>query len=169
MHLARRMAFREIQLGEVVVVGLDVRTFGDGEAHVGEDRGEFVPDLAERMNAALLGQRIAQRQRDIDGLGGEARVERGVLENVAARGERLRHCILGKVDLRAFGLALVRRHLAERCEQRRDRALLAERCDAHRFQRGFVGSGGDSGEDLGLKIFEIGHEAPPPAQRHART
>ena len=46
VHLPRRMAFREIQLGEVVVVGLDIGTFGDGKAHVGEDRGEFVDHLA---------------------------------------------------------------------------------------------------------------------------
>jgi hypothetical protein len=35
----------KVQLGEIVVVGLDVRTFGDGEAHVGEDRDEFVHHL----------------------------------------------------------------------------------------------------------------------------
>ena len=29
----------KVELGEVVVVGLDVRPFGDREAHVGEDRG----------------------------------------------------------------------------------------------------------------------------------
>ena len=52
VHLARRMAFGEIQLGEVVVVGLDVRTFGDREAHVGEDRGELVDHLADRVDAA---------------------------------------------------------------------------------------------------------------------
>jgi hypothetical protein len=35
-------------------------------------------------------------------------------------------------------LALVRRHLAERGKKRRDRALLAERGDAHGFERRFV-------------------------------
>ena len=76
VHLARRMAFGEIQLGEIVVVGLDVRTFGDREAHVGEDRGELVDHLADRMDAAGLGRRLAHRQRDVDGLGGEPGVER---------------------------------------------------------------------------------------------
>jgi hypothetical protein len=46
------MALGEIQLGEVVVVGFDVRPFGDGETHVGEDRGELVDHLADRMDAA---------------------------------------------------------------------------------------------------------------------
>ena len=42
-------------------------------------------------------------------------------------------------------LALVRRHRAERLEQRRDRAALAERGNAHRFQRRFVLGRGDGG------------------------
>ena len=72
------MAFGEIELGEIVVVGLDVRAFGDRKAHVGEDRGELVDHLADRMDAAGLGRRLAHRQRDVDGLGVEPRIERGV-------------------------------------------------------------------------------------------
>ena len=52
VHLARRMAFGEVELGEVEIVGLDVRPFGDREAHVGEDRRELVDHLADRMDAA---------------------------------------------------------------------------------------------------------------------
>ena len=52
VHLARRMARREVQRGEIVVVGLDVRPFGDREAHVGEDRGDLVDHLADRVDAA---------------------------------------------------------------------------------------------------------------------
>src|SRR5205823_13305931 len=64
VHLARGMAFREVQLGEVVVVGLDVGTFRDREAHIGEDRGQLVHHLAERMDAAGLGRRILQRSEE---------------------------------------------------------------------------------------------------------
>ena len=160
MHLAGRMALGEIQFGEVVVVGLDIGTFGDGESHVGEDRGEFVHHLAERMNAALLGGGLAQRQRDVDGLGGQPRVERCGFQDVAARGQRLGDGILGEIDRRTLGLAFVRRHLAERREQRGDRALLAERCDAHRFDGGFVAGGGDVGENLGFEGSEVGHGNP---------
>ena len=60
VHFPRRMAFRKIQLGEIVVVGLDIGTFGDGKSHVGEDRREFVHHLAERMDAAGFGRRLAQ-------------------------------------------------------------------------------------------------------------
>ena len=62
VHLPGRMALGEIQFCEVVVVGLDIGAFGDGESHIGEDRGEFVHHLAERMNPALFGGAFAQRE-----------------------------------------------------------------------------------------------------------
>ena len=42
MHIPRRMADREVQPGEVIVVGLDVWAFGDGKAHIREDRGQEI-------------------------------------------------------------------------------------------------------------------------------
>ena len=78
MHLARRMADREIQRGEIVVVGLDIRALGDGEAEIAEDRGDLVDDLADRMDAAGFETAGAQRQRDIDRLGCEARGKAGL-------------------------------------------------------------------------------------------
>ena len=114
MHVARRMVFREIQLGEIVVVGLDVRPFGDGKAHVGEDRGHLVGHLGDRMDAADLSRRLAHRQGDVDALGVEAGFERGIFERLAARGERGVDAILQPVDQRPLGLALFRRQRAER-------------------------------------------------------
>ena len=63
VHLAGRMALGEVQRREIVIVGLDIRTFGDREAHVGEDRGDLVDDLADRMDTAALGRRGADGQR----------------------------------------------------------------------------------------------------------
>ena len=157
VHLAGRMTFGKIQLGEIVVVGLDVGPFGDGKSHVGEDRRQLVHHLAERMDPALLGQGLAYRQRDVDGLGRKPRVERGRFQDIAARGERLRDIVLGEVDRRSLRLALVRRHLAEGCEQHRDRALLAERSDADGFEGGFVAGCGDLSEDFLFKRCEVGH------------
>ena len=71
VHLARRMAEREVERGEIVVVGLDVRPFGDGEAEIGEDRRDLVDDLADRMDAAGLERRRADGQGDVDALGFE--------------------------------------------------------------------------------------------------
>ena len=45
---------RDVELGEVEVVGLDVRPLGDGKAHVAEDLGDLVEHLADRMDAAVL-------------------------------------------------------------------------------------------------------------------
>ena len=53
MHLPRRMLGRDVERLEIVPVVLDVRPFGDGEAHVGEDRDDLVGDLAHRMDAPL--------------------------------------------------------------------------------------------------------------------
>ena len=89
MHLPRRMAFGEIQFGEIVVVGLDIGTFGDRKSHVGEDRRELIHHLAQRMNSARFRRRFAQRQRDVDGLGGQPGIERRGFQDLAARGQRL--------------------------------------------------------------------------------
>ena len=96
-----------------------------------------------------LGRRLAHRQRDVDGLGGEPRVERGV-----ARARRLRAAsaavtrsfrplIAGPCALRSSGVMR-----AERLQQRRDRAALAERGDAHGLERRLVRGGGDGGEQF---------------------
>ncbi len=90
VHLARRMARREVQRGEIVEVGLDIRPLGDREAHVGEDGGELVHHLADRVDAPARDGALRQRQGDVDGLGREARVERGVLQGRAAFGQRRR-------------------------------------------------------------------------------
>ena len=45
-------------------------------------------------------------------------------------------------------------------EQRRDRALLAERRDAHGFEGGFVTRSGDLAEDFGFELSEVGHGNP---------
>ena len=57
VHFPRRMAFREIQCGEVVIIGLDIGTFGNRETHIGENRSDLVNHLADRVNAATLSGR----------------------------------------------------------------------------------------------------------------
>ena len=100
-----------------------------------------------------LGRRLAHRQRDVDGLGVEARIERRALKRILARGDRRGDALLQAVDRRALLLALVRRHRAERLEQRRDRAVLAERGDAHRLERGLVGW---RSRDSRLRVSDVG-------------
>ena len=59
--------------------------------------------------------------------------------------------ILEAVDQRAALLALLRRHLAEGREQRRDRALLAERSDPHGFERRLIAGGLDHARQLAFE------------------
>ena len=72
VHFAGRMAFGEIQRREIVIVGFDVRTFGNGKSHVGKDRRDLVHHLGDRMNAPGFGGGLAHRQGDINGFGFQA-------------------------------------------------------------------------------------------------
>ena len=157
VHLPGRMALGEIQLGEVVVVGLDVGTFRHRKAHVGEDGGKLVGHLADRMHAAGFGRRLAHRQRDVDGFAIESGVERAGAERVLGGGDGRADALLQSVDRRALHLALIRRHRAERLEQRRHRAALAERRHAHGFQPRFVLGRSDGREQLVFQLRDIGH------------
>jgi hypothetical protein len=107
------MAIGKVQRGEIVVVGLDIRTFGDGEAHVGEDRGDLVDDLGDRVDAAALGRRRAHWQADIDGFArqpfGDGGVPSSVLRAAMASATRaLRPLIAGPACWRSSGVILPR-------------------------------------------------------------
>ena len=69
VHLPRRVAGREVELGEIVVVGLDVRPLGDGEAEIGEDRRHLLEHLRDRMDAPGLDPGGPHRQRHVERLG----------------------------------------------------------------------------------------------------
>ena len=75
VRFARRMVRREVERGEVVEVGLDVRTFFDGEAHLAEDVREFFHHLRHRMDRAEA--RAHRRQRDVDRFALQLTIERG--------------------------------------------------------------------------------------------
>ena len=160
VHFARRMAGREVELGEIVVVALDVRPFGDRKAHVGEDRGEFVEHLADRMDAAGVDGGAAQRQADVERFALEPRLERQRLQRNASRGERFVRFVLQRIDRRAGAAALVGRHRAQRRQQGGDRSLLAERGDARGLQRRFIVGCVDRREGLFAQGGEIGHGGP---------
>ena len=146
VHLARRVSFREIQRGEIVVVRLDIRSFGDREAEIAEDRRDLVDDLADRMDAAALGRRLADRQRHVDFFRGKARSDRGVASippcgrSSASVTRFFSPLIAGPLVCRSSGLMAPRVFSILR-----DRALLAERRDTHRLDRLLVGGCRDVG------------------------
>ena len=144
VHGARRMVRREVQRLEVVPVVLDFRTVGEFIAKTAEDLGDAFQRATDRMHAAARG--IAARQGDVDGLPGQARVQRGIVQRGLARGQSFGDRVAGAVDRLARGLALVARQCAERLELRGDAAALAEQAHAQRFQRVRRCGGGDVGQ-----------------------
>ena len=107
------MVFREIKLGEVVVFGLNVRAFSDGKTHIGEDRGQLVNHLRDRMHATDLERRFAYRQRDVEAFAVEPRFQSGALERFAPRRKGSVDPVFQSVDQRSLTLALFRSHCAE--------------------------------------------------------
>ena len=151
VHVARRMVRRKIQLGKIIIVALDIRPFGDGKAHIGENHREFVHHLADRVDAARLDPMRTHRQRHIDGLFLQAGCKRRFLQDGAPRGKSLRDDLLQCVDGGATLLARIRRHGAEPRKQRRNGAFLSKRRDSHGFKCGLVVSARDVFENLRLQ------------------
>src|SRR4051812_13119321 len=118
VHFASRMALGKVELGEIVVVGLDVGAFGDRKPHVGEDRGQLIHDLGYGMEPTGLGGRFAHRQRDVHGFGVEPLIQRQLLQGVPAGREGSGDTVLDAVDGSPLLLSLVRRHCAERFQER---------------------------------------------------
>src|SRR3546814_1282427 len=109
---------------EVVPVVLDLRAVGQLVAQAAEDVGDALDRAADRMQAAARG--VAAGQRDVDGFGGQARVERGIFELGLARRKRRSDRVARAVDRLARRLALVARQRAQRLELRGNAAALAE-------------------------------------------
>ena len=129
--LPRGMLGRDVELGEVVVVGLDVRALGDGKAHVAEDLGHLVEHLADGMDASVLQGAEAHGQRDVGLLAGETGRERPRSSSALRASSASLTRALSAIDRLAERLALLGRKRAELGHQLGHAALLAERGDAH--------------------------------------
>ena len=149
---------RHVESVEVVEVVLDVRALGHGEAEVTEDLDDLFPDLVDGVDGAL--QFAAHRQRHVNRLAGETFVQRLVGQRCLAGGDRLRHLVLEQVEGRAEALALLGRHGAQALHLLGDRALLAQRCNAHRLKGRLVGSGVDLREGFALQGVQRHRSCP---------
>ena len=137
VHRPRRVALGHVERGEVVPVVLDLGPGGDREAEVGEDLGELVHHLADRVDrapAALPAPAASGRASRSPA----ALRARPLPAPPCAPPARRRPPSRSAWIAGAFGLAAPRGHRAERLEQRRDAALLAEVLDAQRLERGQV-------------------------------
>ncbi len=150
---------RDVERVEIVPVALDLRAFGDREAHIGEDSGDLLGDLAHGVDRTL--RHRAGGQRDVEGLGGEAGLEGGVGEPGAGLGEGGVQVVLQGVERRAGGLALLRGHPAELAHHQRDLALLAERGKPHLLDGGLVARRGDGCEITLAKGDDAVHVSRP--------
>ena len=150
MHRLGGMVGREVERGEIVPVVLDLRPGRDREAEIGENLGQLVHHLADRVDAALGDRR--DRQGHVEPLGRQPLLQRRAFQRRLARGERLGHRLAQAVDARPLALPLLRRHPAKRLQQAGHRALLAERGDALRLQRGEIAGARDPAEPVLLQL-----------------
>ena len=166
MRLARRVAFGEVQRREIVPVVLDVRAFGHAEAHVAEDRGDFLEHLHHRMQRPFPGQR-GRWQGQVHFLTHQLGFQRNRLQRALARAHGVFNPHLQRVERRALFLALFGRHRAERAHQAGDPALLAEFGDAYRVQRVKAGGGLNGGQRFLLDGCNVGQVKTLPENQRA--
>ncbi len=142
VHRPRGVGLGNVERGEIVPVVFDFRAFGDREPEVGENFGEFVHHLADRMDRTLRG--VARRKRQIDQFGRQTPVELGIVELVLLGRDCLRHRFAQGMNLGPALLPFVRRQRSHRLEQGGDLPRLAQRGDAQRLDRGRIASLGDA-------------------------
>ena len=162
MLLARRMLGRNVQFGEVEIVGLDVRPLGDRKTHVGEDFDHLVPDLGNGMDASIAEPALADRQRGVDEFGLQLFRQCPGRQRSLARLKRRRHGIAKRVDRLSVGSLLAGGQLAQLGHQLRHPALLAQRDNPHLLEPLEVRGARDLGQQLGFEFGEVGgHRRSP--------
>ena len=158
MHFARRMAFGEIERGEIEIVGLDIGPFGNREAHIRKDRGDLVNGLGNRVNAATRRGGGLERQCDVHGFGCQPGFQRSCLQFGAARLDQSGNFPLKAIDGRTGGLALFGRHRTKRRKQGRYGTLLAQRRNTHIVERRFVIRAGYGGGQFAAQGIDLGFQ-----------
>ena len=128
VHLAGRMAFRNVQGGEIVEIVLDIGTLGDLEPHLAENGDDLVDGLAHRMDASF--DLRAGRQADIEALAREPGIERRLAQHGFAGLDRCGKHILELVQALARLAPGRRIECRQPLHQKGDFALLAQGLDA---------------------------------------
>ena len=124
LHRTRRMVLGAVQCSEVVPVGLDLRAVGHLEPHRLEDRFDALDRQRHRMQPTFAAP--PARQRDVQRLGAQLRVEFGLRQRLAPFLQRRLDALLGAIDQRAARLLLVHRQAGQRLQQLGDAPRLAQ-------------------------------------------
>ena len=130
--VSRRVALRDVQLLEVVLVVLDLRTLDDLIAHADEDTLDLLEGLRVRMRVTIL--HLLRRQRHIDRLGRHLRLTclllklRHMLLKLLL--DLLAKCIDQLTELRLLLCAQILHGL----QQRGDLTLLTKETNTHIIQ-----------------------------------
>src|SRR5262245_30081900 len=167
VHRPRRVVLGLVERGEVIPIGLDLRPVGHIEADRAEDRLDPLPGAADRMDAARLAH--ATRQRDIDSLLGEARVELRRGDRGAAIGEQSLDPILRVVDAAAAVALDLGWKLAEPLQELGDDALLAEEARLRVLERRQLVGRGELRSRFGDDRVEVLHGRPEPISARLRA
>ena len=133
MHLPRRMFRREVERGEVVEVVLDVRSFGQAEAHLGEDRDHLVHHLHDRVHATGPARRRRAEERSSAPAASSASSFAAASSYITSRGDGGGDAVAQAVDQRTLNASLIRATCRPGTSaDRGDRARLAEKASTRR-------------------------------------
>lgn len=126
----------DVQRVEIIPIRVDLRPFGDGKAHLGQDRGHLFRHLTDRVNGALT--HATRRQRHVQPFRPQAFVQRGIAQRGLLGGKGRVDLVLQRIQRRPGDLPLLGRHLAKLAHFQRHFAFFAHGRQADLLQRGFV-------------------------------
>ena len=147
----RRVVAGDVKGVEIIPVAFDLRTFGNGEPHVGKDRGHFFRHLTDRMNGALGA--LAACQCHIKPFAAQTGIKGSIAKGGFLGDQGRVDLVLECIERGAGSLALFGRHLAQLAHLQADLAFFAKGLHAQIFQRGFVLGVGHKGQIFLLQII----------------
>lgn len=153
---AGRMVTGDVERVEVVPIGFNLRPFGGGETHVGEDGGTFLPDLRHGVDGAHT--TIPRGQCHVQPFSLQARVQCRIAQRHFLGNQGGVNLVLQRIQRGTGCLAFLGRHFTKGTHLQADLALFADRLNPQVLERGLITSAAYQIEVFG---FEIVHESSP--------
>ncbi len=135
------------------MVALDVGAFHDAVTQAAEDVDDGIGGAQQRV--AMARWPVAGRQGDVDGLAGDARLHRRLLEIALAFLQQALHLGLEHVGPLAHQGTLVAGQFAHGPQHPGELAFFAEQIDAQLLEGSGIGRGGDGGGGLGFEGLQL--------------